>query len=325
MKYIPDFSLKIIEEDKFSESIKIIEEELERVKVCGNFKAFDGINIYYEYFLAENSRASVVIVHGLSEFTKKFYEFIYYLLNQGLNVFIYDQRCHGLSERLTDNIDLLHVDNFNDYVEDLSQFIDEVVLKTEDKPLYLYSNSMGGAISVLYLSRNPNKIERAVLAVPMFEPIVDYVPMPIARGGVSVGRLIYGSKTKFFLTKDFNPNVQYRIEHGASRARFEHNMELRRGNPNYRSTPMSFGWIHNSLTVRRKIFKPKVINSIKTPILMLSADNDVMVNNKLQYKFAEKCRNCRLEKIKNSTHSILVNDIDTMAKIMKLTLNFYSE
>ncbi len=325
MRYIPNYELNIINEDEFPAAIKKIEEKLEQIKVSGTFTAFDGINISYEYFLAENSNASVVIVHGLSEFTRKFYEFIYYLLNMGLNVFIYDQRCHGLSDRLTDNIELLHVDDFDDYVKDLSQFIDEVVLKTEDKPLYLYSNSMGGAISALYLSQNSSKIEKAILAVPMFEPIVDYVPMSIARMGVAVGKLVYGGKTKFLLTKDFNPNVQYRVEHGSSRARFEHNMDLRRENPNYRSTPMSFGWIYNSLTVKRRIFRLKIINEIKTPILIISAEKDATVNNKLHYKFLNKCKNCRLENIENSAHSILVNDIETMSRIMNLIFEFYSK
>ncbi len=325
MKFIPSYKFSVIPEEEFPTAIKDIEQKLEEIKVSGNFKAFDGTNMYYEYFLAENSTASVVIVHGLSEFTKKFYEFAYYLLNRGFNVFIYDQRCHGLSGRLTKEMDLLHVDKFNDYVRDLAQFVDDIVLKTEDKPLYLYSHSMGGAISTFYLSQHPNKIKRAVLAAPMFEPIVDCVPMPIARGGVKMGKLFLGKKKKFPLSHEFNPNVQYKESHGSSRVRFEYNLKMRIDNLNYRSTPMSFSWTDNSINIGRKILSKKVINNIKTPILLISAGNDTVVNNELHYKFAEKYSGCRLVNIENETHALLASNNETLTKIVNLTFDFYSK
>ena len=223
MRFVPDYKLNIIPESDFSQGISDIEQKLTESMVTGSFTAFDNIKIHYEYILTENSKASVVIVHGLSEFTKKFYEFIYYVLNQGYNVFIYDQRCHGLSGRLTNRIDLLHVDSFKDYVKDLSQFIEQVVIPTEDKPIYLYSHSMGGAISALYLAECSDRVQRAVLAAPMFVPVVKQVPEWLARHSVAVGRWIFGNKRKFFLTSEFNPDVQYNDRCGSSRARFEYN------------------------------------------------------------------------------------------------------
>ncbi len=324
MKFIPDYTLNIISEEDFTQKIAEIESELEKIKVCGTYKAFDGINIAYEYFLAENSKGSVVVVHGLSEFTKKFYEFIYYCLNQGLNVFIYDQRCHGLSGRLTERIDLLHVDSFEDYVDDLSKFVDEIVLKTVDKPLYLYSHSMGSAVCALYLAKHTQKIEKAVFSAPMFEPVVDSVPALIARAGVRVGKVFYGSKTKFLLTSEFNPDVKYKASYGSSKARFEHNMKMRRGNPNYQSTPMTFGWVYNSLIVHKEIFKSSVINKIKTPILLISAEKDMTVRNEPQYKFAKKCENCKLISIKGATHALLASDVQTLTEIMNQTLEFFN-
>ena len=79
----------------------------------------------------------MVILHGMSEFTCKHYELAYYLLQQGYNVFLYDQRGHGRSQRLTDRIDLIHVERFSDFVEDLDLFVNNIVLPAADKPLYL--------------------------------------------------------------------------------------------------------------------------------------------------------------------------------------------
>lgn len=325
MRYIPSYQLNIIAEENFSTEFSVVEEKLSKIINSGSFTAFDGVNIYYEYFLAENSRGNVVIVHGLSEFTKKFYEIIYYTLNQGFNVFIYDQRCHGLSGRLTDERDLLHVDSFGDYVKDLNYFIDEIVLKTEDKPIYLFAHSMGGAITALYLAEEKDKVKKAVLSAPMFEPIVKNVPTVIAREGVRVGKLIFGKKRKFFLSEEFNPKTKFNYSYGLSEARFRKNMELRCGNEMYQSTPMSFGWVSGSLTVGPKILSRHIVGKIETPILIISAREDKMVNNIMQEKFLSRCKNCELKSIEHATHAILSSDEGILSQILKLTFDFLSE
>ena len=324
MRFVPDYALHVIPESDFTEAIADIEQKLTACMTAGSFTAFDDTNIHYEYFLAQDSRASIVIVHGLSEFTKKFYEFIYYVLNQGYNVFVYDQRCHGLSGRLTDRMELLHVDSFMDYVKDLSQFIDEVVIPTEDKPIYLYSHSMGGAICALYLSQHSDTVEKAILAAPMFAPVVQQVPTWLARHSVAIGRFFFGNKTKFLLTSEFDPDVPYEEKRGTSRARFEHNMNMRRENPQYQSTPMTFGWIYNSLIVGSQIFRRKVIGNIRTKILLLSAEKDATVKNKPQRLFAQKCKTCEFKEIKRETHALLAGNEKTLAEIMRLTLDFYA-
>ena len=324
MRYIPNYKLNIITEEQFADSIDKIEADINAVKQSGNFTAFDGINIYYEYFLTEQSRGNVVIVHGLSEFTNKFYEFIYYTLNQGFNVFIYDQRCHGQSGRLTPDRDLLHVDSFEDYVKDLTCFIDEIVLKTEDKPIYLYAHSMGGAVAALYLSKYSDKIARAILSAPMFQPIVKNVPFLIARNSVKIGKIVFGSKRKFFISNEFDPNIKFNYVQGLSKARFEHNMKLRCENPNYQSTPMSFGWVSGSLSLSKKVLSGRVVGKIKTPILIISASADKMVNNKTQEMFYKKCKNCRFETIENATHAVLASDESIISQVLNLTFDFWA-
>lgn len=323
MRFVPQYNFEVIPEADFATGIEKIEQELHKIKQSGSFTAFDKTEIYYEYFLTENSKGSIIIVHGLSEFINKFYEFIYYCLNKGFNVFIYDQRCHGLSGRLTDKIDLLHVDDFSDYVKDLSQFVDSVVEKIVDKSIYLYSQSMGGAECALYLAQNSENIEKAVLAVPMFQPTVDVVPYPIARAGVGIARHFYGKKTKFLLSSEFNPEVEYHEKHGTSRARFTHNMKMRIENPHYQSTPMTFGWTYNSLIVKRRVLRNSNIKGIKTPILLLTAKEDKVVRAEPHYEFAKKCKTCRLVELEAANHALLASDNATLTKVLNLIFDFF--
>lgn len=324
MKFIPDYKLDIIPDCEFNTRISDVEKKLVECRTTGSFNAFDNTKIYYEFFLSEGNRASIVIVHGLSEFTKKFYEFIYYMLNQGYNLFIYDQRCHGLSGRLTSHRDLLHVDRFDDYVRDLNQFMDEVVTPNTDRPVYLYAHSMGCAVAALYLARYRKKIKKAIFSAPMFVPVVDRVSQQVARHSLGIAKMLLGKKTKFSLTKEFNPDASYKAGHGSSRVRFEYNMNLRRENPNYRSTPMSLGWVHNALTVGAQIFKSKIIDNINAKILIISAENDTMVENEPQVLFANLCKNCEFFEIKGETHALLASNAKTLGNMMQRILAFYN-
>ncbi len=325
MLFNPKGKYEIIAEETFPETIKEVESELEKCKHSGSFSAFDKTEIYYEYFLAQNPKASVIIVHGLSEFTRKFYELSYYFLNEGYNVFIFDQRCHGLSGRLTDIIELLHVDRFDDYVLDLEQFIEEIVLPTSNQPIYIYSHSMGGAISALFLEKRPEVIKKAVFAAPMLEPTVSQVPQYVGRWAVRFGKIFLGSKKKFLLSGEFNPEAPYKKEYDPSRNRFEHNMKMRRENVYYQSTPMTFGWVCGALTVKFKILRKSRLKRIQTPILLLSAEKDKTVENYPQRLFSEKCKTCDFKEIKGIGHSLLSSDEPKMKEILDLVFEFFQK
>lgn len=322
MRFIPDYTLKILEEAAFQEGIGQITKALEACKTSGYFPGFDGRKLYYEYFLAENSRASVVIVHGLSEFTKKFYELAYYLLNQGYNVFLYDQRCHGLSCRLTDRVDMLHVDRFEDYVSDLSLFISQVVTPAEDKPIYLYGHSMGGAVAACYLTRQGETVRKAILSAPMFRPTTGTVWAPAARLGLGLLAAAQGPKTKFRLSQEFNPDHRFELAIDQSRARFTHNMSMRRGEKRYQSTPMTVGWVRESLAIGPRLLRRKRLARIRTPILLLSAQKDTVVRVDAHHLFARLCPTCQLVTLKDANHAMLSGKPEVLKQYLQQILDY---
>ncbi len=325
MRFIPNFKFQIIKDENFNTEILDVEKTLNEYKNTGEFVAFDNTKIYYEYFLAENAKANIVVVHGLSEFTKKFYELSFYLLNQGYNVFLYDQRCHGLSGRLTKDKYILHVDSFKDYATDLEQFIDSVVIPTQNLPIYLYSHSMGGAVCALYLNKHQEKIQKAVFSAPLFDPVVKSVPEYVARASVRMCKVVLGPKKRFFQSKDFDPFIEYKEHYGSSKVRFDYNINLRKGNENYQSSPMSFSWVLGSLTIKNTILKDKFIEKIKTPILLISAEKDTTVKTEPHKIFASKCKQCKFVEIKNETHALLAANSTELENIIKLILDFYAD
>ena len=58
MRFKPNFQLEIADENNFALNISKIEAELYKYVNVGRFNSFDNTEIYYEYFLTEESKGS---------------------------------------------------------------------------------------------------------------------------------------------------------------------------------------------------------------------------------------------------------------------------
>ena len=324
MKITPNYELSVFREEDFKEKMSAVSAQLDQYRHEGSFSGFDGKALHYEYFQAENSRGAVVIVHGLSEFTGKYHEFAWYLLNQGFDVFLYDQRSHGLSCRLTPRQDLIHVDHFSDYQKDLHCFVCDVVRKVTDKPLYLYGHSMGGCASLQYLADHPDVFQKAVLSAPMIEPLTGGISPTIARLGLSAYLPFTSGTKKFWLCGEFDPNYPFSRSHDQSLARFQRNMEVRLSDSRYCTTPYTLRWVVQSLRQRGKMMKKRFISRLRTPILMLCAEKDTVVSQEAQTKFAKKCPVCTQVVLENSTHGMHCGTSDVIAAHLQAVLDHFS-
>ena len=80
--------------------IKEVERKLNVKKESGYFKGCNNISIYYEKFIVENEKGSIVISHGFTECLEKFTELIYYFTEMGYSVYGLEHRGHGRSSNL---------------------------------------------------------------------------------------------------------------------------------------------------------------------------------------------------------------------------------
>lgn len=323
MKIVPSYQLSVLGEEEFAEKMSAISEQLEYCRRHGAFEGFDGKTLYYEYFQAENSRGAVIIVHGLSEFTEKYHELSWYLLNQGYDVFLYDQRCHGRSCRLTDRADLIHVDRFSDYWKDLDKFVGDVVLKNTKGPLFLYAHSMGGAVAAQYLANRPGIFRKAVLSAPMVLPLTGGVPAFVAHWGLSVYQLFVNRKKKCWTSDEYDPHYPFERSHDKSRARFLWNMARRHQNPCYCTTPQSVRWVQQAVGLYPKLTRKGFLKKICTPILMISAEHDGSVSKEAQQLFAKRCPMCQQIILPDSTHAMLCGTRETITSHVQAVLNHF--
>lgn len=322
MGFQPSRHLNILEDAAFAEAMDAVRVQLARHRCEGFFEGVGGAKIYYEYFLCDGARGSVVLLHGMSEFTCKHYELAWYLLHQGYSVFLYDHRCHGKSQRLTERRDLIHVDKFTDFVDDLDIFVRTVVQGVGTKPLYLYGHSMGGAVALRYLAEHSAVFERAVLSSPLFEPIVG-APTPIAAISAAKDQLLRGPKSKLTHSREFVAKMPEEWEHDPKCSRNKYMMQLRMDDPNYQTTPMSAGFALHALYLTPRLMR--LAKRITTPHLLISGEADTVVKTRPHNRYARKAPQCSFVGIPGGKHAMMCDDAASAAVHTHLVLQYLQE
>lgn len=142
----------------------------------------DGYRLRYSRFgCVPGAKGAIVISPGRSEPSYEYAETALDFIARGFGpVYVVDHRGQGLSPRLLPDVDKSHVEDFDDYLRDFAVFVEAVqeelvALGVPDAPLFLTSNSMGGAIAAGYFQKlgADNPFDAAVLVSAMIH--VNYI------------------------------------------------------------------------------------------------------------------------------------------------------
>ena len=264
--------------------------------------AADGKPLFCQVYHADAPRGTVFLVHGFSESGEKFREMICYFLLCGLSALIYDQRGHGRSFRKAP-ASVTHVDRFEQYVTDL-ETVYSTFCAALPRPYTLFSHSMGGAVSALYLQKHPDHFDRAALCAPMIAPRHDGLPLWVCRlvCGFFV-RTGQGQKPLFAAGKDEGPD-RFEDSCSLSRARFDYYLDLRQKQPVLSGGRPSYAWTYVSLGVTRKILAKNGPEQVRIPVRVYAAADDKLVQAGAQAKWAARLAQGTLVTVAGTKHEV---------------------
>jgi len=135
--------------------------------VEGTLRGVGGIPLYYQVWQPDGpARAAIVIVHGIGEHSGRYANVVDHLVPPGYAVWANDHRGHGRSAGHP-----VHVDRWDEYIEDLRAFVSLVTREMGGLPLFLYGHSMGGLIAVEYLERHQEGLRGAILSTAAIQPV----------------------------------------------------------------------------------------------------------------------------------------------------------
>lgn len=297
-------NIKFLGEDDFLPAMETEIRSWRKEKVVnGKLKTFDGINLNYYVAKPENPKGSVTIVHGMAEFWGKYHEYAWYLYNAGFMVFFLELRGHGYSEGKVSAPDLIYVDDFSTYVEDLNCFVESVVVpESGSLPMILLAHSMGGAVATLFIEKHPGFFKGVILSSPMLKMKAGNINPFVEAVLRLYVRLFNQGKKLAPNQKHFNPDTPFEISSAASRPRFDYQLAKRRKNDHYQTTGATFGWALASLKVHRDIFRRT--GKIKIPVDIFTAGQDHLIDPAGYDMFKEKVPQTRIHAYNQSRHEI---------------------
>ncbi|PHM50890.1 lysophospholipase L2 [Xenorhabdus miraniensis] len=295
------------------------------------FMGVDDIPIHYVSFCSPHHDKTLVILPGRSESYVKYPEVAYDFYHLGYDIFIIDHRGQGRSGRMLDDGQKGHVEAFEHYVDDLAKFIELEVTSRPSHHYYALAHSMGGAILSRFLQRHQEPVFRAVaLCAPMFG-----INLPMPRWLAN------------FLVNQAEPNARRRNAYALSTgqwqplpyfinllthsyARYQRYLryyvdypELRLGGPTYH-------WMRESMLMGDSLVENA--GKIQTPLIVLQASEDKVVNNRELLAFCESRQKAGTGKeeqkplvIQGAHHEILFEKDVLRAQALNAICDFFDQ
>ncbi|MDR7345585.1 lysophospholipase [Pantoea alhagi] len=293
------------------------------------FIGVENVPIRYVRFTSPQHDKIILIVPGRIESYVKYPELAYDLWHCGYDVIIVDHRGQGRSGRLLQDAHRGHVVHFDHYVDDLETLYLKEVIAGHYRQRYALAHSMGGAILTLLLARNPAAFNAAVLASPMFGiylPMPDWMAhrilnwaekRPSMREGYALG-------TGKWRVRPFRLNV---LTH--SRERYKRSLRFYADDPALRVGGPTYHWVREGIQAGQNILSKAA--AISTPLLLLQAGDDKVVDNRSQDLFCaamqaagHPCEGGKPYIIEGARHEILFEKDAMRAEALHAIVDFFA-
>lgn len=290
----------------------------------------DGVPLRFVRFLSPQHDRVVLISPGRIESYVKYAELAWDLFHCGFDVLIIDHRGQGRSGRMLSDTHRGHVVRFSDYVDDLELLWQREIAGGPWRKRYALAHSMGGAITTLFLQRNPQAFDAVALCAPMFgivlrlpEWMVRHI-LDWAEGHQRI-RENYAIGTGRWRALPFGLNV---LTH--SRERYRRNLRFYADEPGLRVGGPTYHWVREGILAGEQVIAHA--GETTTPMLLVQAEDDRVVDNRMHDRFcAERlaagspCEGETPLVITGAFHEILFETDDMRATALNAIVDFFDQ
>ncbi len=294
------------------------------------FIGADNIRIHTLSITATNNNKAVVISQGRNESILKYREVAYDFHSQGYDVFLIDHRGQGFSERFGGDQHRGYVVDFQDYVDDLNQYVTTLELDKKYQYRYLLSHSMGGTINALYLQQYKHPFQATVFFSPMLSinlaGLPSFLAKLIAYSSAEVcswfsDKACYVPLGKGYVQGVFegNPLTHSKARFYSGKIGFEAFPETQLGDATMR-------WVATSISATEQAVENA--HKINIPVLMFQAGGDTVVTSKGQKLLFKNVTNCNLNQyinIEDAKHEILLERDEFRLTALNHTFQFLAD
>lgn len=131
------------------------------------YSTHDGVNLYLQAWMPENPKASILLVHGLGEHSRRYAHFADRLVKESIAVFTFDGRGHGKSSQPRPTA---YFANHEDYLKDIDALFGKVKSYVRDIPAFIFGHSMGGGLVAKYVISYQPDARGVILSAAALKP-----------------------------------------------------------------------------------------------------------------------------------------------------------
>ena len=287
------------------------------------FLGVDNLKISYTKFGSEpGAKGCLVLSPGLGEAALKYVEVAHDLSGQGFSpIYAIDHRGQGFSQRLLPDPQKNSVKNFKDYAADLETLLNNVVLKDSacrGHTMSLLAHSMGGAVAAIYLEKvgANSPFHKVAMSAPMLR--ISYpsgktensvIAETFFACSLGMGGLIGIQCDGFAPGKGpYDPKLPFSNNiYTHSEVRFDFKNEIIAKWPSLEVGGPTVRWVRQAALADKELRKAQNATRIATPVLILQALEDKIVDNSGEDEFcAAVGKNCRVAKVPGANHETLM-------------------
>jgi lysophospholipase len=242
----------------------------------------DGVRLRHAFWAAPpgTSKARIVVLGGRGEFTEKYAgELVGELLARGFDVHSMDWRGQGLSQRLLDDTEKGHVEDFGDYARDLHEYLEQVVRHAPGMPTFLLGHSMGGHTILRHLATHSdqNIVQGAILAAPMTglrnALLIKAALLTARKGSARAHDYALGAGPFAEIRRFFSDNLVT-----SDQRRYAFTEWWFQADPRLKLGGVTYQWLHAGFDSIALLQQPGMLERIDIPVLLLSAGHDKLVD-----------------------------------------------
>ena len=254
---------------------------------------------------ADSPRGRVLVQGGRGDSLEKYLETFADLHGHGWSVTSFDWRGQGGSGRLSTDRHVGHVGDFDVYLHDLAAFW-RTWSAEDTRPRAVLSHSMGGHVVLRALADGTLDPDAAILVAPMLglrSPFGARIAVRIARAMARIG----DSARPAWRTNERPGSLASRQKLLTSDAsRYADEAWWHDRMPALRLGPPSWNWLAEAFASTIALEADPRLDAITTPILLLVADHDGLVDARATRRIAGRLPNAVMMRFgKESAHEIL--------------------
>lgn len=271
-----------------------------------------------------NDRGAVILAHGRTEFIEKYYEVIEDLRAMGFEVLTFDWRGQGLATRELEEWRRGHIDDFEDFLEDVDAVLASELAEDLPRPRFVLAHSMGGHIMLRYCHDHPEVAVKAMFSAPMLgigtpasRPALHALTAVATMVGLG-GEELAGSKPEDPAEAEFEDNPV-----SSDRTRWERTRACIRANHRLAVEGLSWRWTSSALASIGKTWSPSFQATYTMPTLLVAAGREKLVDPGACERMAGMVGPIEAMTVEGSLHEIMMEKDEFRDQFMDALDRFF--